>query len=367
MQSPTFGETPLPLRPIGNASTSSGSTSKIPTLPEPVLFVALDENQSVVGTRGFHGTRWHTPQGSTVIPCAEDFAIAHDHRNSGLATAIMSFALEDLEQRGYEYVMNASGGEITVLHSLAMGWKSVGAMEPVARLNWQERARHGLHEKSLQSPRRLWRPGRISRAVHRKLYDVGKTSFARLDRTTHHAAREARAEVVVSASPDPAALADMVGRLPSDGRIRHVRDPAFFDWRFESPVREYRFLSYELDGRVEGFMAISRHRSPTPPTPPFHIVDWEGTSLEIRAELLEVALACGGFEGLGAWTASLSDESKALLARSDFRPVQPERRARGMPCVLLKKLGPPGEWSIVGVPATDPTRWDIRLIDSMRV
>ncbi|MBA3377145.1 MAG: GNAT family N-acetyltransferase [Actinobacteria bacterium] len=253
-----------------------------PYLPEPILFVALDGNGGVVGTRGFHGTQWHTPDEKIVIPCAEDFTIAADHRNTGLATAIMRFALDDLEQRGYEYVMSASGGQVTVLHSLAMGWKSLGAMEPVARLAWGERARHGIHQRSLQAVRRLWRPGRRSRTISRKLYRGGKTSFGRLDRVPRKPAADPRAAIVVSASPDPVALADVAGRRPFDGRIRHVRDPAFFEWRFENPSREYRFLLYELDGRLEGFMAIARYHSYHPPTLPFHIVDWEGSSHEVR-------------------------------------------------------------------------------------
>ncbi|MGI8478992.1 MAG: hypothetical protein ACR2M2_03920, partial [Gaiellaceae bacterium] len=336
-----------------------------PYLPEPILFVALDVNGGVVGTRGFHGTQWHTPDEKVVIPCAEDFTIAADHQNTGLATAIMRFALEDLEQRGYEYVMSASGGQVTVLHSLAMGWKSLGAMEPVARLAWGERARHGIHQRSLQAVRRLWRPGRRSRTFSRRLYGGGKTSFGRLDRVPRKPAADPRAAIVVSASPDPAALADVAGRRPFDGRIRHVRDPAFFEWRFENPSREYRFLLYELDGRLEGFMAIARYHSYHPPTLPFHIVDWEGSSHEVRADLLEFAVAHGGFDGFRAWTSSLPDESKALLAGADFRPVELELRARGMPCVLLKKLGASGDRSIGGVPAIAPAHWDIRLIDSM--
>jgi len=33
-----------------------------------------------------------------------------------------------------------------------------------------------------------------------------------------------------------------LGRAPAeDGRIRHVRDEAFFGWRFSNPMRNYRF------------------------------------------------------------------------------------------------------------------------------
>ena len=52
----------------------------------------------------------------------------------------------------------------------------------------------------------------------------------------------------------------------------------------------------------------------------------------------------GDFGALGAWTASLPEESKALLIRAGFRPDQPELRARGMPCVAEEARG---AWRLV--------------------
>jgi len=328
-----------------------------PYLPEPILFLALDGEGRVVGTRGFHGSRWETPNASMVIPCAEDFAIAPEHRNSGLATTMMRVALDDLAQRGYEYALSASAGQTTVLHSLTMGWKSIGAMEPVGRLAWHGRARRGIDWVSRRA-RRLWRPRGLSRAINRSLYG---SPFQRLDRAADARSTGHETSIVVQRSPNPRALADLAARLPHDGRIRHVRDLAFFEWRYLNPAREYRFLLYERKGRVDGYMAISRsHPLPT------QISDWEGMSHEVRAQLLEFALSRGDFAGVGAWTASLPVGSKELLERAGFRPTETDRRARGMPCVLLNKLGADGDWAIAGVPALDPSNWDIRLIDSMR-
>ena len=95
------------------------------------------------------------------------------------------------------------------------------------------------------------------------------------------------------------------------------------------------------------------------------MLDWDGTSEDVRAALLEFALTRGGVDSLDTWAASLSNESKALLARSGFEPAQPELRARGLPCVLLKRLGKATEWELGGAPAVAPSRWDIRLMDSM--
>ena len=91
------------------------------------------------------------------------------------------------------------------------------------------------------------------------------------------------------------------------------------------------------------------------------VVPIDRASPRSRSRLLRRGRSLGSRSG----TSSLPDESKALLAGADFRPVELELRARGMPCVLLKKLGASGDRSIGGVPAVAPAHLDIRLIDSM--
>lgn len=327
-----------------------------PYLPEPILFLALDGNGQVVGTRGFHGSVWQSLDASLVLPCAEDFAIAPDHQDSGLATELMRVALDDLTQRGYEYVLSASAGQTTVLHSLVMGWKSIGAMEPVGRVASQGHLRRGLDLASRRA-RKLWRPRGFSRVINRKLYG---SPFEQLDRVAQRHPVGRQAPIVVERSPDPAALAELAARLPHDGRIRHIRDQAFFEWRYANPAREYRFLLSQCSGRVDGYMALARSNPLA-----VQISDWDGTSHEVRAQLLEFALSRGGLAGIGAWTASLPHRSKELLEHSGFQPTEMDRRARGMPSVLLKKLGGNGDWAIAGLPAREPSSWDIRLIDSM--
>lgn len=231
-------------------------------------------------------------------------------------------------------------------------------MAPVARRAERGRARLAV-DRLARRARRYWRPGRLVRARYRDL--VYGRPFERLDRAAGRRPSKHGATIVVASSPNPIGLADLVTRLPEDGRIKHVRDAAFFEWRFANPSREYRFLLSERDGQLNGYMVIARGDSM-----PFQISDWEGTTHEVRTELLEFVLSEGGFVALGAWTASLPDASRDLLERTGFRPTELELRARGMPCVLLKKLGTPaGDWSIAGMPALDPSSWDIRLIDSM--
>jgi hypothetical protein len=89
------------------------------------------------------------------------------------------------------------------------------------------------------------------------------------------------------------------------------------------------------------------------------VADWEGTTAEIKRELLATALGWGRFAEIGAWTAALSDDDRASMTHAGFGPVDPDLRARGMPCVLVKPLdGSPAA-------AAKETPWDVRLIDSM--
>ena len=322
-----------------------------PYLPEPLLSVAQDGRGSIVGMRGFYGTCWRIAGQRVVIPCADDFAISLEARNTGLMTAIMRSATETLAQRGFDLLLNASGGTVTVLNSLATGWKSLGAMEPVARLDRLERFRRALHT-SINGKRFVWRyAGDIRRG--------DPACFARLDRSRRRSV--SHGDVVVGSSPRAEAMAQLIDRRPVDGRIRHVRDAAFFRWRFDNPTREYRFLYHERNGVLTGFLVVARYRQYGYTSMPFNIVDWEAQDDQTGSELLKTTLAWGRFPAIGTWSALLSSDNRKMLANCGFAPSELDRRARGMPCVLLKKLGPTGTHT----GNVDSATWDIHLIDSM--
>jgi GNAT superfamily N-acetyltransferase len=317
-----------------------------PYLDEPLLFLARNGSGSVVGMRGFYGTCWQVGDRRVVIPCADDFAIAAAERNKGLMTLIMRAALESLARQGFGYTINASGSELTVLQSLAMGWKSLGPMEPVVRMTDVERARRLIVRAARRTLLQRFTYGSIGNPPG---------SFAKLDRRgTEPAARERN--VVVESSPRPEAMAELVRSIAGDGRIRHVRDADFFRWRFGNPTREYRFLYFERDGALEGFIALASY---TRSNLQFNIVDIEARNDSVLAELVETACAWGRFPAIGAWMASHPPAARTLLTRHGFVATDRRLRARGMPCVLLKKIGSAES------AALDGAAWDIRLIDSM--
>jgi hypothetical protein len=96
-------------------------------------------------------------------------------------------------------------------------------------------------------------------------------------------------------------MADLIRRLGHDGRVRHVRDERYLAWRFRNPLHEYRFLFSEADGRLDGYLVLQAYRRDR--SRGVNIVDWEGETRQVRAELLRAAVDRGGFDILTIWTA----------------------------------------------------------------
>jgi GNAT superfamily N-acetyltransferase len=334
-----------------------------PWITEPLFYLARAGGR-IVGMRGMYGTKWeHGPTRETVVlPCADDFVVDVAHRNTGVVTLIMREALADLAKRGFDYVINTSGGRITVMSSLAAGWRSAAAGEPVVRLSGGEQVRERIRAR-VRRARFLWRLAR-SKSAH---LVSSNEPYRRIDRMGRTAARERNAFIVAERTPRVEAMAALIARLPHDGRIRHVRDAAFLAWRYRNPIRQYRFFYYEREGRVEGYLVLARFEECQLPTLPFHIVDWEGSSDAVRADLVNCAVETARASQLGAWAVSLSHADRTHLARAGFEPTDLDLRRRGMPCILVKNLrgAPPESWTLGDVPLLDPARWDMRLVYTM--
>ena len=73
---------------------------------------------------------------------------------------------------------------------------------------------------------------------------VGEHSpFRNLDAVKGHASTSVESE------PRPGAMAELVERLASDGRICHLRDETYLAWRYRNPRSVYRFLYGTSRGR----------------------------------------------------------------------------------------------------------------------
>ena len=332
-----------------------------PWLREIPVYLARSGGD-VIGMRGFHGNRWEAghPPREFLFWIADDLVVEPEHRNQGVVSRIMKTALADLAARHEGFTVNLSGSRPTVLGSLTMGWRSAIRFEPVGRRSARMRTRRRLWA-SVDRLRFFWRLGRLRWFDPRGLPE----EFVRLD---ERARRAPPGRVRLERSPDPVAMAALIHSLGYDGRIRHVRDAVYFDWRFRNPFREYRFLCAG-ESRLTGYLVLRRSVS-HPDTPiSINLSDWEAETPELGAALLRAALSWGDFSELVAWSAALPSWAPPVLAEAGFVPVEPELRARGLPGALVRPLRdgvPEAQWVVNGKSLLDPTCWDLRMLYTMR-
>jgi hypothetical protein len=330
-----------------------------PYLKEPLIYLAF-QGSELVGMRGFYGAQWELgrPREVWTVLVADDLVISPRHRDRGLVTLIMKAAFEDLANRGYRHVFNLSGGRVTVMGSLAMGWKSAGALEPIDRRTGAAFHRH-LRD-FLQQKRFFWRYAG-SPLFHST---AEREPFGRLDRM---ARLRGNGSILIAREPRPDAMSELVFRLGHDGRIRHIRNPEFFAWRFRNPLSIYRFL-YLGDSQLDGYMVLKcAHPGALEPNT-VKVVDLEAAQPVQRTELLEVAIKSGRFAELFAWAATLPVDTEPYLLANGFRPADLESRAHGCPCVLVRPVLPKSvdsDWVLGDRRLTDQANWDMRMLYTM--
>jgi GNAT superfamily N-acetyltransferase len=353
-------------RPDHNRAYLEWKHEKNPYLKEPLIYLALAGGR-VVGMRGMLGVQWEAGMPPKTFPglCAEDSVIHPDHRNRGISSMIMKAAFEDIASRGHQYLYSLSASPVTIISSLALGWKNVGPFGLHAyrsmRAQWFRILRKWMGETRI-----LWRwrdrlPGRR--------WATGRTPLHELRDYPSVCRQTNRYRIVLDSSPRPGEMADLVARMEYDGRIRHVRDREYLSWRFLNPRHRYLFLYWE-EKLLEGYLVLQENVSGFRPPAQVNVVDWEGTSRQVRAGLLHAALGLCSFPDLNIWTASLSEESKIIVRDAGFQPVYD--RAGGTknipPSLLVRSLEAgvqASEWALDGRRMVDMANWDMRMVYSM--
>jgi len=323
----------------------------------PVVYLLLDQGK-VLGMRGFHAARWELAGSGTTFdaPCACMFVVAKESRGRGLAGLIMDGALADLQASGYRHVFSFSASPVPYLSQLRHRWRLAGNYRTVNRerrvsvrsITWTARKFHALE-----------RPAEV---LLRRLAALGLAPFAKLDAVG--VLPVARGKLSVSARPDAEAMAGIAASTSRHGAIRHLRDPAYFNWRYRNPLMDYRILSLH-DPDLRGFVVLqARRRNPRT----INIVDWEPAGGEILANMLRAICEHAGFKSLSVWSAAFAPEFAAVLGALGFAPIDETRGVPGyLPGLQIRALGdsPTG-----GVPPvledrlTDIHAWDLRPIFS---
>src|SRR5262245_56473036 len=332
-----------------------------PIIREPVIYL-VRAGGKLVGMRGLLGARWEagTGQAPVVIPHPDDHVVAESHRKSGVASLLMRTMLQDANVRGYPFLCNMSAGLTTVLTSLAACWKRVAAMDPVERSTQPGALWRSLSPVVAQSEK-------LKRLSHRRGWTPSTAAaFKRLDRVGQDSGATPGSRVAVAASPPSVDMAALIARVGHDGRIRHVRDAEWIEWRYRHPLHEYRFVTHETAGILDGYLVIRRFVAERAPGRG-HIVDWEASNDTIAATLLDRAVRWGEFPVLGAWFATVSPSRRRMLEEVGFQPADHEKRSRGLPgLIITASNGDEAGFLLNGCPMLEQDQWDLRMIYSMQ-
>jgi hypothetical protein len=246
----------------------------------------------------------------------------------------MNAALKDLADRGHTYVLSMGTRPKVLTSNMRLGWRIVGSLRPLGRTGTEltlPRESHTNHFDILDS---------ISEECNQKL---GRVSIEKVPR-----ARE---------------MAELAGRLTKDVRIRHVRDETYYAWRFENPRSKYRFLFW-CDPRIEGYVVLQAAAFPS--TESIGIIDWQATSDQVRAELLDSVLRLACDRSLITWSATLTEKERSLLETVGFESL-PETitsypwvaAVRPVRDEMLNQ-----EWRLGDQRLLEIGNWDFRMLNS---
>jgi len=342
-----------------NASYLEWKYHQNPYIREPLIYLAF-VGDKLAGMRGASGTRWEVgdPAEFFTLPYPDDLVIVPAYRRQGLHRAIMNFALRDLAGRGHRYVVNLSASQITAGASMSMLWRNAGRVKPLHRRTLRKIAADFLGNRARHLPL-LWRWADSVRALSGH---SGDHLFDRLDaRFSPPDQGRDTGPLFGRKTPLNRQMAQLVARLPRDGRIRHVRDEAFFGWRFSNPMRNYRFV-YLGRERLRGYIVLQQSAGVNGDRA--SIVDLEGESDQIRTELLTAAIEYGEFPEVLLWQLGASPATTQAIERHGFKPLG----AAHENSILVRSVRDEelnAAWMLGGRRLDDASQWDLRMIYSM--
>ncbi|MDH3474733.1 MAG: GNAT family N-acetyltransferase [Rhodospirillales bacterium] len=344
-----------------------------PYLETPMLYLALHEAK-VVGVRGLFGAKWQigSPQTELLVPCNTDTVVAPEHRQGGLYHNLTKYLINDLSGMGFTYVFNFKPSRVNFVNSMMLGWRRIGSYRPMTRRTVLAGRRYRLRHWILKQPAlaAAARRGKlvVENAVTRLSADRAENSghgFQALDDYGRRCRSDSYTQLSIEATARPAAMAQLIDRIGSDGRMRHIRDEQYFAWRFNNPHSHYRFVFWGKE-QLEGYLVLQQAR--TRLFAKVRIIDWEGTSDEVRAKLLHAVVESGNFTELSVWSSTLSDQTKQLLQDAGFSLGEETQRrtdSDSAPIPIMRGLDhdkPPEEWRVAGMCLLDIANWDMRAV-----
>jgi hypothetical protein len=233
-------------------------------------------------------------------------------------------------------------------------------------MGWREAGRITLLANSARAARAAPWQRAAAIALGRVAPNVA-SPFARIDRRLRQGNEVLDGGVVLSDAPRPAAMADVVRRLPYDGRIRHLRDEAYFAWRFRQPLARYRFIYKPSGGggALDGFLVLQvKARVPGWPVT---IATCEPRGGPHATALLTAALGSNLLGRVRTWANGLAEDARSTLREFGFRGIPVRSFAESYQSLLVRpatRALPPRPWLLAGCDVLDLRNWDLDQLDS---
>jgi GNAT superfamily N-acetyltransferase len=339
-----------------------------PYLDFPRIYLAFDNDQ-LVGVRSFFPSQWKIgSSGKTSLLLADADTVVHkDYRRRGLLTALTNYALKDLLDSPYEYILTLSANRFSAAAVLKMGWINISFIQTA----------YHSRRSSLPLPRffgRLNIP--FSHLIYRNLslFNLSGTlepatsgsTFFNFDRNSKRKNKLVNRNIFSSTKPKPKEMVDLIERI-GDERIQHVRDHQFFSWRYQNPRSEYRFLYMGMDS-LDGYLVLRGRLNQEDGE--VVVADWEAINIDKSEQLLKAAIEWGNFFKLTLWSQTLSREKKQLLHKfgfqfSDYK--EEEDSQHFPPLVLFKPIQKSSVDTYIQINNQDMLdlgNWDLRAIYS---
>ena len=287
-----------------------------PAAEESVLTAVLHHDR-LVGMRASVGFRWEggSSRQRFIATNAADLLIAREHRGHELFPALSRASTEALLERGHAYSFGWSSGPRPLALASRLGWSEAGSLA-----EWSCVPATAMRRVSF-SMSQLPLLGRFLGGP--PPYEFEKPTnerdpASRLATLSHPRLRTRDGVLTLGVQARPADMADLIERLPYDGRIRPVRDDCWFAWRFDDPFACNRFI-YCDDGGLQGYAVLQARRNR--PRDHITVIDIEAASPQIWRRLIQFAIRCVSVDRLKIWTASFEDSERETLRKAGFNAV----------------------------------------------
>ena len=366
-----------------NAAYLDWKYNQNPYVAESWIWLALCAGQ-VVGMLGSFGVAWEIGS-AELMPSLSlaDLVVDPAHRNRRIFPKLLEFALQDLAQSAYPVVFDLTATPDVALVMMMNGWRSIylqtahrqqypAVVGDQSQKSWprQSYAKLRTYAKAMPLATNIYQHLRQMKGqiVRQQIGSQARHSFHTFD-CNQARRRQDKPYIRVQITPQPAIMADLMRRLPQDGRIRHVRDEQYFAWRFQNPLSRYRFLFWE-EAQLEGYLVLQTKVDAHDNTAWVNIVDWEATNDHVALELLNAALAWGELQELEIWSATVTESMKTRLAELGFcfrnRTGSAVRDVHGEHLMLHPLHTERGEAysNEINRRLEDLANWDIRMIYS---